>query len=148
MDKIIVYSFLYRFSTQGPLSLEITFSNFLTKSSDNIIIPSPSPQLHMSPWHQDYFEKGKSWTLSHVRLSATPWTVVHQTPLSMKSSRQEYWSGLPCPSSRTQGWKPGLLHCRQVLSHLGHRGSPRIILGPSFLRNSRHRKNSENQRSF
>ena len=26
-----------------------------------------------------------------------PWTVAHQTPLSMGFSRQEYWSGLPCP---------------------------------------------------
>ena len=25
----------------------------------------------------------------------TPWTVAHQTPLSMGFSRQEYWSGLP-----------------------------------------------------
>ena len=28
---------------------------------------------------------------------ATLWTVVHQAPLSMGFSRQEYWSGLPCP---------------------------------------------------
>ena len=35
---------------------------------------------------------------SHVQLFATPWTVAHQTPLSMGFSRQEYWSGLPCPS--------------------------------------------------
>ena len=27
--------------------------------------------------------------------STTPWTVAHQAPLSMKFSRQEYWSGLP-----------------------------------------------------
>ena len=27
----------------------------------------------------------------------TPWTVAHQTSLSMGSSRQEYWSGLPFP---------------------------------------------------
>ena len=34
-----------------------------------------------------------------VRLSATPRTVVaEQAPLSMGFSRQEYWSGLPCPS--------------------------------------------------
>ena len=26
-----------------------------------------------------------------------PWTVAHQAPLSMKFSRQEYWSGLPFP---------------------------------------------------
>ena len=29
--------------------------------------------------------------------SATPSTVAHQAPLSMGLSRQEYWSGLPCP---------------------------------------------------
>ena len=28
----------------------------------------------------------------------TLWTVVHQAPLSMGFSRQEHWSGLPCPS--------------------------------------------------
>ena len=30
-------------------------------------------------------------------LYVTPWTVAHQAPLSMGFSRQEYWSGLPCP---------------------------------------------------
>ena len=34
--------------------------------------------------------------LGHV-LFVTPWIVAHQTPLSMGFSRQEYWSGLPCP---------------------------------------------------
>ena len=28
----------------------------------------------------------------------TPWTVVHQAPLSMGFSRHDYWSGLPLPS--------------------------------------------------
>ena len=28
----------------------------------------------------------------------TPWTVAHQASLSVEFSRQEYWSGLPCPS--------------------------------------------------
>ena len=37
---------------------------------------------------------------SHVRLFATLWTVAHQAPLSMGFSRQEYWSGLPCPPPR------------------------------------------------
>ena len=39
-------------------------------------------------------------TLSHlscVQLFVTPWTVACQAPLSMEFSRQEYWSGLPCP---------------------------------------------------
>ena len=30
--------------------------------------------------------------------SVTLWTGAHQAPLSMEFSRQEYWSGLPCPS--------------------------------------------------
>ena len=36
--------------------------------------------------------------LSCVQLFATPWTVTHQVPLPMGFSRQEYRSGLPCPS--------------------------------------------------
>ena len=28
---------------------------------------------------------------------ATPWTVALQAPLSLRFSRQEYWSGLPFP---------------------------------------------------
>ena len=34
---------------------------------------------------------------SCFRLLATLWTVACQAPLSLGSSRQEYWSGLPCP---------------------------------------------------
>ena len=33
----------------------------------------------------------------HVRIFATPGTVAHQAALSMGFSRQQYWSGLPCP---------------------------------------------------
>ena len=34
---------------------------------------------------------------SRVPLSATPWVIAHQGPLSIGFSRQEYWSGLPWP---------------------------------------------------
>ena len=34
---------------------------------------------------------------SRVQLFVTLWTVACQAPLSMGFSRQEYWSGLPCP---------------------------------------------------
>ena len=36
-------------------------------------------------------------SLRHVLLFETPWTIAHQTPLSMGFPRQEYWSGLPYP---------------------------------------------------
>ena len=42
------------------------------------------------------------WKWSHSlgsKLFATPWTVAHQAPPSMEFRRQEYWSGLPFPSS-------------------------------------------------
>ena len=38
------------------------------------------------------------WSRSVVSDSAIPWTVVYQASLSMRFSRQEYWSGLPFPS--------------------------------------------------
>ena len=34
---------------------------------------------------------------NHAPLSATLWTVACQAPLSIEFSRQEHWSGLPCP---------------------------------------------------
>ena len=37
--------------------------------------------------------------LSCVQLFAIPGTVAYQAPPSMEFSRQEYWSGLPFPSS-------------------------------------------------
>ena len=39
---------------------------------------------------------------SHVRLCATPWTAAYRAPPSVGFSRQEYWSGLPLPSSVLQ----------------------------------------------
>ena len=46
---------------------------------------------------------------SSFRLFASLWTVACQAPLSMRFSRQEYWSGLPCPPPGdlpTPGIKP------------------------------------------
>ena len=53
------------------------------------------------------------FVLSCVQLFATPWTVIHQAPLSMGFSRQEHWSGLPFPPPGiflTQGSNPHLWH--------------------------------------
>ena len=54
-----------------------------------------------------------------------PQTIALQAPLSMEFSRQEYWSGLPCPPPGnplqgifpTQGSNPSLLYYRQILYH-------------------------------
>ena len=57
------------------------------------------------------------------------WTVACQVPLSMEFPRQEYWSGLPFPSPGdlpNPGIGPFLLHCRQILYHPSHQGSPKM----------------------
>ena len=42
----------------------------------------------------EWKQKVKVKSLSHVRLFATPWTAAHQAPPSMGFSRREYWSGV------------------------------------------------------
>jgi len=54
-------------------------------------------------------QKKRKWRLlSNVWLFVTPWTAACQSPLSMGFSRQEYRSGLPCPSpgefSQSRDW--------------------------------------------
>ena len=51
-------------------------------------------------------------SLSCVQLFVTPWTAACQASLLMRFSRQEYWSGLPCPppgTFLTQGSNPHVL---------------------------------------
>ena len=52
--------------------------------------------------------------LSHVQLFVVPWTIAHQTPLSMELSRPEYWRWLPFPTRRDlpplQGRNLSILH--------------------------------------
>ena len=67
---------------------------------------SPVPgilQARKLEWVAISFSNGWKWkvkgkSLSHVRLSATPWTAAYQVPQSTGFSRQEYWSGVPLPS--------------------------------------------------
>ena len=58
-------------------------------------------------------------SLSSAQLFSTLWTIVHQAPLPMGFSRQEYRSGLPFPSlgDLESTWESnlGLLNCSQIL---------------------------------
>ena len=75
-------------------------------------------------------------TCSVMSNSATPWTVAHQAPLSMGFSRQEYWSGLPCPPPGDRP-NPGIeprSPASQVDSLLSEPpGKPFSTLATSFL---------------
>ena len=64
----------------------------------------------LSTW--SHLPKWKWKLLSHVRLYATPWAVIHQAAQSMEFSRQEHWNGLPFPSAGDlldSGIEPGPL---------------------------------------
>ena len=63
----------------------------------------------------------------HVLLCATLWAAARQAPLSMGLSRQEYWSGLPCPPSGDlpdPGIKPRSPALQADSLPLSHQGSP------------------------
>ena len=78
---------------------------------------------------------------SCVWLSATPWTVAPQAPLSMGFSRQELWSGLPCPLpgnlpdpgiEPTSLKSPALAGGCFITSALGSTLSPRLFSLSAF----------------
>ena len=56
---------------------------------------------------------------SCVRVFATPWTIDGQAPLPMGFSRQEYWSGLPCPPPQGSSWPRDQTHDSCVSSIAG-----------------------------
>ena len=67
---------------------------------------SPIPgilQARTLEWVAISFSNAWKWkvkvkSLSRVWLIVTPRTAAYQAPLSMRFSRQEYWSGVPLPS--------------------------------------------------
>ena len=68
---------------------------------------SPVPGIRQArtlEWVAISFSKAWKWkvkvkSLSRVRPLAIPWTAAFQAPPSTGFSRQEYWSGVPLPSS-------------------------------------------------
>ena len=75
------------------------------------------------------------WSLSCVQFFVILWTVARQSPQSTGFPRQEYWSGLPFPSPGelpNPRIEPGLPHCRWILYHLSHQGSPNRLTHTQF----------------
>ena len=68
------------------------------------------------------FYQCKCVSVSVTSDSETPWTVVHQVPLSMELGKNTAVGhhALLQGIFLTQGSNLGLLHCRQILYHLSH----------------------------
>ena len=88
--------------------------------------PPPQPKKNYFSF-SEYVMCAQS--LSHVQLFETPWTVACRAPLSMGilQARILQWVALLQGIFPTQGSNPGLPHCRWILYHLSHHGSPRIL---------------------
>ena len=74
--------------SQASLSFALSWS-LLRLVSNELVMPSSRHIL---------CHCGGGWVAKSCPTLATPWTVARQAPLSMGFSRQEYQSGLPCPS--------------------------------------------------
>ena len=83
MGKILIYMLTW---------VGVPWKQTLRPSFTCMKFPAELPQV------QQGTGVGRCVSRSVVSISATPWTVAHQAPLSMGFSRQEYWSGLPFPS--------------------------------------------------
>ena len=70
-------------------------------------LPHPwDSQARTLEWVAISFSNAGKWkvkvkSLSRVQLLATPWTAACQAPPPMGFSRQEYWNGVPLPSTLT-----------------------------------------------
>ena len=76
----------------------------------NFVGPKQGDSSRMEMFQKGAERKVKVLVTQLCLLSVTPWTITHQTPLSMGFSRQEYWSGLPFPlpgGIPDPGMKPG-----------------------------------------
>ena len=96
--------------------------DYKDKSPQNLASSWPSCRISLGACMLNHF--------SHVWLSEILWTVTCQAPLSMGFSRQEYWSGLPCPPpGAPPNWgikpafpvSPALQAASLPLSHHAHK---------------------------
>ena len=69
---------------------------FLRKFTMNFPLKNP-PGLALFSTESKFLMLCGTQVLQLCPTLCNPWTVAHQTPPSTGFSRQEYWSGLPCP---------------------------------------------------
>ena len=86
-----LFSFLSLLSFTADVSTSYSWGYSKTESAS----VTPPKLLLLSQWFQSLM--CAFCVLCHVSLFVTPWTLAHQVLLSIGYSRQEYWSGLPCP---------------------------------------------------
>ena len=95
--------------------------------------------IYTYKWKETKFNEIISFVLSCsvVSDSGIPWTVAPRLLCPWGFSRQEYWSGLPCPlpgDLPDPGIKPRSPTFKQILYHLSHQGWYLKLFLKYFLR--------------
>ena len=98
-----------KFTTVGKIWIVEHFCNDKCKQDQNLYL--------LSGHHSNFRHKHRCSVHSHVWLSAIPWTIAHQAPLSMNFPSKD--TGVDChfllQEILTQGWNSRLLRCRWIL---------------------------------
>ena len=106
LNLIVVYIYtivnIYTYAAAKSLQLCPTLCNPIDSSPPGSPVPGIL-QARTLEWVAIAFSniwrcKVKVKSLSRVWLLGTPRTAAYQAPLSVRFSRQEYWSGVPLPS--------------------------------------------------
>ena len=105
---IHIYMYIYTdikniYAAATSLQLCLTLCDPMACSLPGVSIPGIL-QSRTLEWVTISFSNAWKWnvkvkSLSRVWLLATPWTAAHQVSPSMGFSGQQYWSGVPLPSS-------------------------------------------------
>ena len=90
--KLFAAPFLKVQSTFSPLGLTLALDSFHKLTN---LFPSVYSLFQIYSSFSSKSTSGKSH--SCIQLYVTLCTIAHQSPLSLGFSRQEYWTGLPCP---------------------------------------------------
>ena len=99
---------------------------------------SPHPILLLSGLNLWCFSTALSCDIFSVRLFEAPWTVTHQTTLSMGLSHQEYWSRLPflpsknLPDPETEPRFPATPTLAGGFFHTEPPGKPHLVTDLTF----------------
>ena len=100
--KFNINEIIFIWSSTASKSLQLcpTLCNPIDSSRPGSPVPGIL-QARTLEWVAISFSNAWKWkvkvkSLSRARLLATTWTAAYQAPLSMRLSRQEYWSGCHC----------------------------------------------------
>ena len=91
-------SWLFPLCSQVWESQSCTIHSFIKILPEHSLYAWPLEWPSTTPCSLLILHVSKYQSLSHAWLFVTPWTAAHQSPLSMRFSRQRYWSRFPFPS--------------------------------------------------